>query len=107
MFKKINRLGAQEKKWDSSFVSQLFVLKVSENNLPYSRFGIVVSKRIDKRAVVRNSLKRKIRSCLEENLKKIKPGYNLLFVLKKELLGKTQKEINQGVVRELLARKLI
>ncbi|HAM88065.1 MAG: Ribonuclease P protein component [Candidatus Falkowbacteria bacterium GW2011_GWC2_38_22] len=44
-------------------------IKILKNNLPDSRFGIIVSNKISKKANERNKIKRQIRECL----KKINP----------------------------------
>jgi ribonuclease P protein component len=38
--------------------SDFFIVKTSANNLPFSRFGIVVSAKVSKSAVKRNRIKR-------------------------------------------------
>lgn len=77
-----------------------FVLKTSENNLGLSRFGFVVSKKIDKRAVVRNKSKRFFRSYIEENLDKIKPGHDFLFILRKVPEKATRVKIKEVFNKE-------
>lgn len=58
-------------------------LKISENGLEVSRFGFVVSKKVDRRAVIRNKVKRILRSYVQENLKNIKQGFDFLLISKK------------------------
>jgi ribonuclease P protein component len=89
------------------YVSPFFVLKIAKNENSFNRFGFIVSKKIDKRATVRNTLKRKIRICIENNLERIKPGHDMLFILKKQILDKTTKEISELILGELEKRKLI
>ena len=48
-----------------------------------SRFGFVVSNKIDKRATRRNGLKRRLRAVIGEQLEKIKPGFDLVILVKK------------------------
>jgi ribonuclease P protein component len=93
LFKKINRLPSLEKISGTSLNSPSFSLKFKKNDLPHSRFGVVVSKTIDKSAVGRNLLKRRLRSCLEENLEEIKPGYDLLFIVSKGAQNKKREEL--------------
>lgn len=107
MFKKINRLPVGEKILGSNINSSLFSLKISKNSLPYSRFGFIVSKKIDKRAVVRNSLKRNVRACVEELFDKIKPGYDLLFLVSKDAIGKNHSEVCREVNKSLVSGKII
>lgn len=42
--------------------------------------GIIVSKKVSKKAVVRNKIKRRIRSILRDNIEKIPKGYNIIFI---------------------------
>jgi ribonuclease P protein component len=50
-----------------------------ENQLPHNRFGIVTSKKIGN-AVTRNRAKRQIREAIRKNLKKLRPGYDMVIV---------------------------
>jgi ribonuclease P protein component len=84
-----------------------FVIKITKNDKPYSRFGFSVSKKTDKRAVYRNRVKRQVRACIEDNTDKIKDGYDLLFIIKKEAVGKNTKDICQSVLKELAKQKII
>ncbi len=58
----------------------LFVLKTKENNLPYPRFAVVVSKKIAKKAVDRNYIRRKFFHALEETIS-IYSNMDYIFVL--------------------------
>ncbi|HSD99097.1 MAG TPA: ribonuclease P protein component [Patescibacteria group bacterium] len=49
-----------------SFRENEFSVKIQKNTLPHNRYGFVVSKAIDKKATVRNRVKRVLRSCIEE-----------------------------------------
>jgi len=100
LLKKINRLPKvlfrNEKKISASF----FDLKIRGNGKLISRFGFVVSKRIDKRATERNRIKRKLRSCIEQNLDKITGGYDFLFVVRKN-----NEDINCDLVLSQLKKE--
>lgn len=63
------------------FSDSSVVIKAQKNTLPYSRFGFVVGKSIDKRATERNRIKRMTRSCIEEKWLGLL-GYDVLFVLR-------------------------
>jgi len=69
------------------------------------KIGFVVSTKIDKRAVVRNRLKRQMREVVRLLLKdnKLKVGYFVLVMAKKEMVGKEYKDIEKSV-GELLAK---
>ena len=88
----------------SSFTLPTFFVKISKNDLEYSRFGFVVRKTVDKRATVRNRARRVFRSCIEEMQTEIKPGLDFLFVLKTQVLEK-QREALYNELHEFLKGK--
>ena len=72
--------------------SDFFTLRYQKNNLPHSRFGFVVSKKIDKRAVVRNRIKRLVRSAVEKKWTML-PGWDMLFVMKPSIALQTRENV--------------
>jgi ribonuclease P protein component len=75
----------------------MLILK-REDNLP-SRFGFVVSKKIDKRAVVRNRLRRQLAGAILTSLPEIKPGWGIIFLTKRSLVGQGFAEIKSEMGR--------
>lgn len=92
MLKKIFRLPKTKLNKAQTFTLQNVVLKVSENGIGAKRFGFVVSKKIDKRAVVRNKTKRILRTFVQERLDKIKSGYDFLFIAKSSVENNSKLE---------------
>ncbi len=60
-----------------------------------SRFAFIVSTKISKKAVERNRVKRKLRETVRQLLDRIDSGFDVLFLAKKNLLEKTDKEIKE------------
>lgn len=83
------------------------VVKVKKNNSEESRFAFVISKRVAKSAVARNSIKRALRQCVHENLKMIKPGYDMLFVAKREQKDLLRGQMCAQVCQELQRKSLL
>lgn len=94
-------------RFSKTVTAPFFTLKVGVNNLSFSRFGFVASKRIDKRAVKRNQIKRMMRQIIQENKDIIKDGNDLLFILKKELTITKKEVITDTVIKTLKAQGLI
>lgn len=54
---------------------------IEEGNIP-TRIGISVSQKVSKKAVVRNRIKRQIRSIFRQLLPRLSPGWQLVVVVK-------------------------
>ncbi|HPA25229.1 MAG TPA: ribonuclease P protein component [bacterium] len=78
------------------FVSE-FGFKLIKNNLGKNRYGIVISLQVDKKAVVRNKLRRQIKNIIQKNEQKIKQGYDLMFLTKESLKKLNFQEIAQKI----------
>lgn len=90
MFAKKFRLPAAISFSQAQIISSSFFSgKIKKNNLPYNRYGFIVSKRISKRAHVRNRAKRVFRSCIEKLHYRLNGGYDMLFVLKPTTTGRS------------------
>jgi len=63
------------------------------NGLDLSRFGFIVSTRISKKAVLRNRAKRLLREVVRALLPKMKGGFDVLFLAKKETIKASQAQI--------------
>lgn len=87
--------------------NDLFSLKMRKNSTDTSRFAFIVSKRIARLAVDRNSTKRVLRQCLQEQLIQVKPGYDMLFVAKKALRMKDRASVCKEIDRELMKKSLL
>lgn len=93
MFKKENRLVPGIRFNDSRPITNpQFILKEKKNGLNVNRFGIVVSKKIDKRAVGRNKVKRFLRTAIMNLDRKMNTGHDILIIVRKEILSKTKRE---------------
>ena len=62
-----------------------FNLKWIKNNQPCSRWGIIVSLKVDKKAVVRNKIKRRLRAILRENIGSLVPGLDVIIITKDQI----------------------
>ncbi len=67
------------------------------NNTVHSRFSVVVSKKVDMRAVIRNKIKRIIRECLAKT--GLHAGRDMVVIVKKQALDQ-EKEVLDKNIRE-------
>lgn len=78
-----------------------FTVKVAPNTDQGNRFGFIVSKKIDKRAVGRNRLKRRFRANIEQLKDGLIGNHDFLFLLKKEAVDQTTKDLHSEITRIL------
>ena len=63
------------------------------------KLGWIISKKISKKAVERNKIKRRLSVALESKIDSLAAGTRIIFLVKKEILGKSVKEIEMEVDR--------
>ena len=67
------------------FPGRFFLLRSVDNNLELSRFAIIIPKTFSKKAVIRNKIRRQVYSIIQKEMQKIKPGFDNLFTIKKQV----------------------
>lgn len=75
-------------------MGRCFTLLTLRNDLPFSRFGVTVSKKIGK-AVDRNRIKRKIREIQRLGRHGILPGYDIVVIARRESLATAYREMEE------------
>lgn len=76
----------------------LFTLRLRKNEID-SKVGFVASKKVFKKAVDRNRAKRRMREALRELQSEWPEGFDLLFILKRDVLGAEFSELKAAVMR--------
>jgi len=107
MLKKENRLVEIKKKTEKKISTPLFNLGLVKNGLDVSRFAFIITKKVDKRATVRNKTRRKVRSVIEEIFNKIEKGRDFIFYLKSGAVEATREEILSETNSTFLRNKLL
>lgn len=72
-----------------------------------SRLGVTVSTKIDKRAVVRNRIKRIIREAFRAFHKKLLQHFDIVVIARKNASLCSSKEVEQELLRVLVQKGLI
>lgn len=72
-----------------------------------SRFAVVVSKKVSRKATLRNRVKRRVRSAVYPLLSQIQPGYWIVFSARPSILTSSWEEVRQEVIRLLEKARLI
>lgn len=72
-------------------------------SLPPTRFGISISQKVSKRAVIRNRIKRQIRAALRHLLPRLSPGWDVVIVVQPSAKGCNYGEFLQQL-EQLLAQ---
>ena len=112
MLSKENRLKKKKDfeklfKEGKSFKEKFLVLKVNKNNLSNNRFGFIVSKKISKKAVVRNKIKRQLREIIRKEIKNYQKGFDVAVIALPGIALKDFKEIAQALESVLKKIKIL
>ncbi|MDD5569228.1 MAG: ribonuclease P protein component [Candidatus Pacebacteria bacterium] len=75
----------------------LFFLKGLDTGSANTRFGFIVSKKVSKKAVIRNKAKRWMRVIARENLPKIKKGYDIIITAYPKIAGADINEARKEI----------
>jgi ribonuclease P protein component len=87
------------------FPSRSFSLLVAEDKQPKrnSLFGFLISRKTDRRAVVRNRIRRRLAAALRPLLRQVKPGYKIIFLVRDrsryEKISRLTEEIKEVLSR--------
>ena len=90
-------------KQGDAFQASLFLAKYLPNRLNHHRFGIMVSQKVSKKSVERNTLRRRTYESIRLNLEKnTAPHYDDVVILpSKRALAASYQSINQTVIKLL------
>jgi ribonuclease P protein component len=95
--KDFSRVFAKGKLFRSKGIS----FKVIQTGANLSRFGFVISSKVSKKAVVRNKIRRRLRTSVGRRLGDIKPGYDIAVLVFKDVLDMGFKDMDASVERLL------
>jgi ribonuclease P protein component len=104
MLPQVNRLK-HEKDMETLFArgrsvfGSLVGMKMRPNGLPFTRFAVIVGVKTAKSAVARNRLKRRVRAIVHMQLAKIKGGYDVALLPRKEAIGASHAQLHEQIVQ--------
>ncbi|NLW42150.1 MAG: ribonuclease P protein component [Tissierellia bacterium] len=78
-----------------SFGNRNLILYIRKNDLDHTRIGITVSKKTGN-AVVRNKIRRRIKEIYREVAPNLKEGFDLIFVVRRNVPGISFKELKSA-----------
>ncbi len=76
--------------------NNFYILYRIENHLPYYRFGISVGKKISNKAVIRNQLKRKLKSIIDNHKKLYENNQDYIIIMKRSCLESNYQELENN-----------
>ena len=86
------------------FGNRDFVLHYKENGKSTNRLGVVVSKKVSKKAVDRNKIRRQVKEYLSTLDEELKQGYDLIVSAKPNCLDREYKDKVRSI-RHLFLKK--
>jgi ribonuclease P protein component len=80
-----------------NFKNNFFILKIAKNDLGVNRFGFVISKKVSKKAVIRNKIRRRLSEAVKVEINNIKAGMDLILIVLPGAEKKDFYEIKEAV----------
>lgn len=100
MLKKAHKLNTSEFKevfnFGKTIKNPLFIIKYKKSKKPFARFAVVVSKKISKKAVDRNLLKRRVYSAIQEVYTTFSV-FDYIFILSSEVKDIQYKDLLENL----------
>jgi len=81
------------------FFARELGFKILKNNLNYNRYGIVVNLKVDKRAVVRNKIRRRIKEIIRLQHSNLSQGFDLMFLTRESVKELKYAEIKEELIK--------
>lgn len=73
--------------------ADVLYVKTYQSHQAHSRVAVVASKKVSKRAVVRNRCKRRVVEIIRKDWQHIKPGHNFIVTIKQDIAGLPSGEL--------------
>ncbi len=77
---------------------ELFTLVYKENGLETTRCSLTISKKVARKAVVRNKIKRKLFNFLHKTYPQFRLGFDVVIIIQKNFLDKNFQEIESELI---------
>jgi len=78
---------------------KLVFFRARKNSLDSTRFCIVVSSKISKKATARNKIRRKIKEIIKKAYPGLKPGFDVAITAKSAILDKKFSTIQKEIIK--------
>ena len=78
------------------WANDLLVLKAVPNELDFNRFGLIVSKKVDQRAVIRNRVRRRLREVVR--LTPVSSGRDIVIIARKGAADASYNNIETALI---------
>jgi ribonuclease P protein component len=106
-FQKVYQYGKRHQQVHFILRSLRHLPSSNTENLPATRFGISVSQKVSKKAVVRNLLKRQVKAALRQLLPQITSGWSVVIGVRPSAQGCEYVEILRELEQLLAAAEVL
>lgn len=89
------------------FGNRNFILYYKKNDCVFNRLGIIVSKKISKKSVVRNKIRRRIKEAYRTNEYTFLQGYDLIIVAKNACVDESYSHMEKSLKHLFYKKNLL
>lgn len=80
---------------------ELFSIKFLPNRTNFTRFAVIVGLKISKKSALRNKIRRRVAEIIRLNYSRIRPGYNVVLIVKSRAINNEYKDLKEALVKGL------
>jgi ribonuclease P protein component len=91
----------------NALIQPSLIIRVRPNNLEESRFGFLVSKKVSKKAVARNNVRRRLQACVQEHLVQTLHGYDVLVIAQPASVEQSKQSLCEQLLTGLAKKGLL
>ena len=85
--------------------SDLFIIRYKKNEEDFPRFRVIISKKLEAKAVKRNKLRRQIYESIRLNLEEKAENNDYILIPKKKIIKKIYQEISEDIRVNIINKK--
>lgn len=107
MLRKKNRYSFRKGVPKNIFATPFFVLRYQESNMPMVSCAVVVGKKVDKRAVLRNRIRRQVVVEVKKLLLNLDQKFEIVIYVKKNMSTLESEQMNEELKKAFTSTHIL
>ncbi len=102
MFEKEKRYSFKQGLPKKAISTPYFTIRFGKSLAQSGTYAVVVSKKVSKKAVLRNKIKRRVLACLKENLSEKQEKVDLVIYIKPQIIELDEVQMDESIKETII-----